>query len=103
MEPKMKKLSEDELRAILSRKLDFSQVKMDRDVLESFIKRIVPLSHTEFRWDMNFLPRKEGVWDEYQCVWTFQIGFDEAREYKKLNKGMLRQSQWQDLTIHVYM
>lgn len=98
-----KRLTEEELTAILSKKLDFSQQKMDRMVLESFIARIVPMSHTEFRWDMNFIPHEKKAWDDYKCVWTFEIGFDEAREYKISNKGILRRAQWQDLKVHVYL
>ncbi len=97
------KMSFEQLESILSQKLDFSQVKIERSILESLIVRIIPKSATEFEWYMNFLPRKKDALGEYQCVWTFGIEYEEAREYKHLLKGMLRRSQWSDLTVKVYI
>ena len=53
--------------------------------------------------NMNFIPHEKEAWDDYKCVWNFEIGFEEAREYKLLNKGILRKAQWQNLMVHVYL
>ena len=97
------KMSYEQLRSILSQKLDFSKPKLDRELLENLIARIVPASHTQFCWYMNFLPREKDSFDEYVKVWEFEINFEQARAYKKMTGGMLRGNQWNDVTVCVYI
>lgn len=97
------KMSYEQLRSILSQKLDFSKPKLDRELLENLIARIVPASHTQFCWYMNFLPREKDSFDEYVKVWEFEINFEQARAYKKMTGGMLRGNQWHDVTVCVYI
>ena len=96
-------MSYEQLHSILSQKLDFSKPKLDRGLLENLIARIVPASHTEFCWYMNFLPREKDSFDEYVKVWEFEINFEQARAYKKMTGGMLRGNQWNDVTVCVYI
>lgn len=103
IDKKTGKMEYGELEKILSQKLDFTPPKLDRQILEKLIVRIVPITHTEFSWYMNFLPREKENLEEYQCVWNFTLNFEQAKAYRKLKKGMLRSNQWEDLTVHVYI
>ena len=38
-----------------------------------------------------------------RLVWEFTIGYKEAKSYRKERDGMLRQNQWHDLTVRVFM
>lgn len=97
------KLTFEQLNELLSMKLDFTQPKMDRGFLEQIIYRIIPISQDEFAWYLNLLPR-EGEWcGDAKKICNLVIDYDEAKNYRKKRKGMLRKNQWRDLTIHIYV
>ena len=53
-------------------------------------------------WHMNFdLAYKSD--DMKRLVWEFTIDYKEAKSYRKEREGMLRQNQWHDLTVKVFM
>ena len=63
---------------------------------------IVPVTETCFNWYMNFdLTDKSD--DMKKLVWEFTIDYKEAKSYRKERDGMLRQYQWHDLTVRVFM
>ena len=41
--------------------------------------------------------------DMKKLVWEFTIDYKEAKSYRKERDGMLRQNQWHDLTVRVFM
>ena len=97
------KLTFEQLNELLSMKLDFTQPKMDRGFLEQIIYRIIPISQDEFAWYLNLLPR-EGEWcGDAKKICNLVIDYDEAKNYRKKRKGMLRKNQWRDLTIYIYV
>ena len=83
-------------------KMDFTDHRIDRDVIGQFVGTIVPVTETCFNWYMNFdLADKS---DEMKkLVWEFTIDYKEAKSYRKERNGMLRQNQWHDLTVRVFM
>lgn len=83
-------------------KMDFTDHRIDRDVIGQFVGTIVPITETCFNWYMNFdLADKS---DEMKrLVWEFTIDYKEAKSYRKERDGMLRQNQWHDLTVRVFM
>lgn len=97
------KMTFEQLNELLSQKLDFSQPKLDRQFLEQIIYRIIPTTQDEFSWYLNFLPRQKESLDNYIEICTIKIEFEEARQYRKLRKGMLRPNQWRDVTAHIYV
>ena len=102
-EDQVGKMDFGQLSNLLTEKIDFSQHKLDRQFLERTIFRIVPYTQDEFAWYLNFLPHSgEGV-EGYREICTITIGFDEARAYKKENRGMLRPNQWRDVTAHIFV
>lgn len=101
-ENKQGKLSFEQINEILTTKLDFTQPKLDRQFLEHNIYRIMPITEYDFAWYLNLLPH-QGDWiSEGKVICTLSVDFKEAKEYRKQRKGMLRQNQWHDLTLHIY-
>ena len=83
-------------------KMDFTDHRIDRDVIGQFVGTIVPVTETCFNWYMNFdLADKSD--DMKRLVWEFTIDYKEAKSYRKERDGMLRQNQWHDLTVRVFM
>ena len=41
--------------------------------------------------------------DMKRLAWEFMIDYKEAKFYRKERDGMLRQNQWHDLTVRVFM
>lgn len=86
----------------LPAKMDFTDHRIDRDVIGQFVGTIVPVTETCFNWYMNFgLADKSD--DMKKLVWEFTIDYKEAKSYRKERDGMLRQNQWHDLTVRVFM
>lgn len=86
----------------LSEKIDFTAHRIDKDIIEKFVSRIIPRTESEFEWYLDFDLEYRGV-DEKELLWEFQIKFDEARAYRKEINGMLRANQWTDLTVKVFV
>ena len=83
-------------------KMDFTDHRIDRDVIGQFVGTIVPVKETCFNRYMNFdLADKSD--DMKRLVWEFTIDYKEAKSYRKERNGMLRQNQWHDLTVRVFM
>lgn len=83
-------------------KMDFTDHRIDRDVIGQFVGTIVPVTETCFNWYMNFdLADKSD--DMKRLVWEFTIDYKEAKSYRKERDGMLRKNQWHDLTVRVFM
>ena len=83
-------------------KMDFTDHRIDRDVIGQFVGTIVPVTETCFNWYMKFdLADKSD--DMKRLVWEFTIDYKEAKSYRKERDGMLRQNQWHDLTVRVFM
>lgn len=97
------KMSFEQLSELLFKKIDFTQPKMDRQFLEQTIYRIVPNTQDDFSWYLNLLPRDNFNLDNFHEICTVTINFEEARQYRKSRKGMLRKNQWRDVTAHIYV
>lgn len=97
------KLSFEQLSEVLFQKIDFTQPTLDRQFLEQMIYRIVPNTQDEFTWYLNLLPRQDFNLDRFQKLFTIKINFEEARQYRKSRKGMLRPNQWRDVMAHIYV
>lgn len=97
------KMSLDQLKELLAQKIDFTQPKLDRQFLEQLVCKIIPRSADDFEWYLNLLPRQNKPIENFIEVCTLNIDFDEAKEYRKSRKGMLRRNQWRDIAIHIYI
>lgn len=83
-------------------KMDFTDHRIDRDVIKQFVDTIVPVTETCFNWYMNFDLVVKPI-ENKKLVWEFTIDYKEAKSYRKERNGMLRPTQWQDLTVKVFM
>jgi DNA invertase Pin-like site-specific DNA recombinase len=90
-----------DIRKLLSEKMDFEKMIVDRDILNMFVSRIIPLSETEFSWYLNFDLVDKSI-DEKKYLFDFKIDFAEAKAYKEARDGMLRRNQWEDIKVTVY-
>ena len=83
-------------------KMDFTDHRIDRDVIKQFVDTIVPVTETCFNWYMNFDLAVKPI-ENKKLVWEFTVDYKEAKSYRKERNGMLRPTQWQDLTVKVFM
>lgn len=90
------------VKTVVQEKLDFAQLQVDRGLLDKLVDKIVPETEEIFSWYMNFGFAEESD-EEKELIFEFTIGFKEAREYKKARGGMLRNNQWNDLTVRIYI
>ena len=51
----------------------------------------------------TFLHRRQYHKDRRKPFWTFTISFEEAQAFRRANGGYLRERQWKDLTVEVYI
>ncbi len=87
----------------LKEKINFDNPMIDRDIIEMFVTKIVPSSGTEFNWYMNFIPRVGDDIDTHQELYSFTINFSDAKAFRKMRHGLLRPTQWKDITVHLYV
>ena len=107
----------------MTRMIDFSSGIIDHDLLDSLVKRIVHTDDGEYDIYLNFgigtntlgeeekvIPVKkfcaegmEVLRENHIRIFDMQIGFEEAKEYRKMFGKYLRVNQWKDLAVHVYL
>lgn len=94
-------ISFEEFKSLLTNEVDFSKPLVDRGVIEKIVCKIIPSTAQEFNWYFNFLPHKNI--NEYTEVQRFEIRFQEARTYRALRHEMLRENQWRNLVVHIFV
>lgn len=95
------KVDFEAVQAFLQEKLVFDNPQADRDLLDKFVKCVVPETETTFNWYLDFSVKEKSIEDQ-ELLFEFVIDFDYANEYKKKVNGMLRRGQWEDLTVRIY-
>ena len=85
------------VRSLLLEKMDFRKHKLDRDILDKFVLRVVPETERVFQWYLNFNMADNRI-ETKQLVSEMHLTYKEAYDYRHEVKGaMLRVSQWKDL------
>ena len=46
----------DKIKDTLERVIDFTQPKLDEELLNQVISRVIPITNEHFRWELNLLP-----------------------------------------------
>lgn len=94
--------AEGKIQNFLLQKMDFTEHRIDREVISQFVDTVIPRTETCYEWYMDFdlVPKPN---DEKKMVWGFTINYNEARAYRSEKEGMLRPKQWADLTVKVYV
>ncbi len=92
----------ERIQDFLLAKMNFSEHCIDRDIIFQFVSMIIPRTETCFEWYLNFdLMDKPN--EEKRMVWEFSIEFQEAKSYRTEVNSILRQTQWKDLLVRVYI
>lgn len=73
----------------------------DDNIIDKFVTQIKVESETEFSWYLHF-DTKENFNTRKNLMCSFTISFKEALRYRNKRKQLLRQNQYQELTIKVY-
>ena len=85
--------------------LDFiahNNVDFNEDIIDKFVTQIKAESETEFAWHLRFDTEVEAnMGKKLYCA--FVIPFKDALKYRNIRNQLLRQNQYQDLIIKVYI
>ena len=97
---------------LISQKLDewqrASKNDVDRELINSCVAQITPMTNEEFRWVLDFqLSELQGrntaayTMDGFIEMARFSISFEEAKAFKASRNQGIRKNEWQDLTVVV--
>lgn len=97
---------------LISQKLDewqrASKNDVDRELINSCVAQITPLTNGEFRWALDFQmsevqARNAAAYtmDGFVEMVRFSISFEEAKAFKASRNQGIRKNEWQDLTVVV--
>ena len=80
----------------------------DRELINSCVAQITPLTNEEFRWVLDFQmsevrARNAAAYtmDGFVEMARFSISFEEAKAFKASRNQGIRKNEWQDLTVVV--
>ncbi len=85
--------------------LDFiapNNTDFDENIIDKFVKQIKVESETEFSWCLCF-HLKENFSTEKNLMCSFTISFNDALKYRNKRKQLLRQNQYKELLVKVYL
>ena len=97
---------------LISQKLDewqrASKNDVDRELINSCVAQITPLTNEEFRWALDFQmsevqARNAAAYtmDGFVEMARFSISFEAAKAFKASRNQGIRKNEWQDLTVVV--
>ena len=100
-----------QIRKGLSQMVDISTPHISDELIEEFVEVVTPVENHHYRWKMNFgeiktaQERSNLRQPENQPVLSFQIDFENARQYRTANKmpPQFRKNDWNDLIVEVYI
>ena len=95
---------------LISQKLDewqrASKNDVDRELINSCVAQITPLTNEEFRWVLDFQmsevqARNAAAYtmDGFVEMARFSISFEEAKAFKASRNQGIRKNEWHDLTV----
>ncbi len=93
------------IREALEETADIDGKFIDESLIDEVVERVVPYEDFTFKWYLNIgvEPSFEFSENDYIKYLDFDVGFDEAREYRKRFQNFLRRSQWKDIHTEVYL
>lgn len=96
-----KKLSSQELFAMLETELNFSKPVIKEGFIDSFVERVTPRTSLEFDWYIKLLPHTDNI-EEYRELMSFKIEYEDAHSYREKCGAILRKNQYKEVIVHVY-
>lgn len=94
----------EDIKSFLGEVCDLSQKQVKEEIVEALVERITPTEAGVFKWYIKSEDSWE-VFDEAQYVLCdrFTLGFEEAKQYRKLFGNYIRRNQWKDIDVEVYI
>ena len=97
---------------LISQKLDewqqASENDVNRELINSCVVQITPVTNEEFRWVLDFqLSELQGrntavyTMDGFIEMARFSVSFEEAKAFKASRNQGIRKNEWHDLTVVV--
>ena len=97
---------------LISQKLDewqqASENDVNRELINSCVAQITPVTNEEFRWVLDFqLSELQGrnpavyTMDGFIEMARFSVSFEEAKAFKASRNQGIRKNEWHDLTVVV--
>lgn len=87
---------------LLSITSDSERTEPDTQLVDKLIQKITPCSGSVFKWYLN-LCTTTSTKQEFILHDSFTITFKEARQYRKKCGSFLRNSQWNDVLVEIYI
>lgn len=94
------------LESVLLSNNNLTILQLDDEFVDAFVARIEPCEGRKYRWYLNIGTGKGWAFfnkDAYELYDYWTLGFESARRYRKANNQYLRQNQWEDLHVEVYI
>lgn len=85
---------------------NLTTLQLDDEFVDAFIARIEPCEGRKFKWYLNIGSGKGWGFfnkDAYELYDYWTLNFENARRYRKANNQYLRENQWEDLHVEVYI
>lgn len=94
--------SKEEIKKHLLEFISSNSTDFDENIIDKFVTQIKVESETEFSWYLCF-DSKENFNTEKKLYCTFTIPFKDALRYRNKRKQLLRQNQYKNLVVKVFI
>jgi DNA invertase Pin-like site-specific DNA recombinase len=94
--------SKEEIKKHLLEFISPNNIDFNENVIDKFVTQIKVESETKFSWYLCFEP-KENFNTEKNPMCSFTISFKDALKYRNKRKQLLRQNQYKELLVKVYI
>lgn len=85
---------------------NLTTLSLDDEFIDAFVTRIVPCEGRKYKWYINVGTGKSPRFfteDSYELYDYFTLGFSTARSFRRARNQYLRQNQWEDLKVEIYI
>lgn len=94
--------SKEEIKKHLLEFISTNSIDFDENIIDKFVTQIKVESETEFSWYLSFNVEVD-VNLEKKLYCAFTIPFKDALRYRNKRKQLLRQNQYKELKLYVYI
>lgn len=94
--------SKEQIKKHLLEFISTNSIDFDENIIDKLVTQIKVESETEFSWYLCF-DSKENCNTEKKLYCTFTIPFNDALRYRNKRKQLLRQNQYKDLEVSLYI
>lgn len=113
------------IRGALAQMIDFSTGVIDHELLDGLVNKIVHIGNYEYDVYLNlcdthniddmldaeneikvkkaFIDGGEILKEKHMHLFDLSIDFEEAKAYRKMSSRRIRECQWEDMQVHVYL